>query len=261
MNEVVEIRSIGGVLLWSGAAESLRIALERAMEAGANLREANLRGANLCEADLSGADLRGANLCEADLSGADLREANLREANLSRAKLRWANLSVVDLRWANLSKANLVGANLCGASLYGASLSGADLREANLGGANLRGAKLSWAHLRVANLREADLSSIREDLYAVLAVARAEAPGLLTALRDGRVEGSAYEGPCACLIGTIANLRGEAHDYLSIALRPDSSRPAEVWFLAIAKGDTPATSPVVAITVGWIEDWLREHGG
>ena len=39
---------------------------------GADLRDANLRGANLRDADLSGARLRGA-----DLYGADLRDANL----------------------------------------------------------------------------------------------------------------------------------------------------------------------------------------
>ena len=53
-------------------------------------------------ANLRWADLRGANLSEADLSGADLRWANLREANLSEADLRGA-----DLRWANLSGADL----------------------------------------------------------------------------------------------------------------------------------------------------------
>ena len=52
----------------------------RLEEHGANLREANLR-----EADLWGADLRGANLREANLWGADLRGANLREANLDYA--------------------------------------------------------------------------------------------------------------------------------------------------------------------------------
>ena len=38
----------------------------------ADLCEADLRGANLCRADLRRADLRGADLCEADLRGADL---------------------------------------------------------------------------------------------------------------------------------------------------------------------------------------------
>ncbi|EOX1324977.1 pentapeptide repeat-containing protein [Salmonella enterica] len=49
---------------------------------GANLRDADLRGANLCGANLRGADLRGANLCGANLCGANLRDADLRGANL-----------------------------------------------------------------------------------------------------------------------------------------------------------------------------------
>ena len=79
---------------------------ERANLFGANLSRADLSGANLFEANLSRANLPGANLFEANLSGANLFEANLFEANLSRA-----NLSGADLFEANLSGANLSGAN------------------------------------------------------------------------------------------------------------------------------------------------------
>jgi Pentapeptide repeats (8 copies) len=74
---------------------------------------ADLRGANLSEADLSRrADLRGANLSEADLRGANLGEADLRGANLVRA-----NLARADLRGANLSEAILLKTDLTGADL------------------------------------------------------------------------------------------------------------------------------------------------
>ena len=53
---------------------------------------ANLSGANLIDADLSGANLRGANLRGANLSGANLSDANLRGANLIDANLSDANL-------------------------------------------------------------------------------------------------------------------------------------------------------------------------
>ncbi len=61
-----------------------------------------------------------ADLCNANLYGANLRDANLYGANL---------------RGANLCGANLYGANLCGANLYGANLCDADLCYANLRGA------------------------------------------------------------------------------------------------------------------------------
>ena len=76
----------------------------------ANLRDADLCDANLRNANLRGADLCGANLSDADLSGADLRGANLRSANLCGADLRSANLSDADLSGADLSDADLRGA-------------------------------------------------------------------------------------------------------------------------------------------------------
>jgi hypothetical protein len=63
----------------------------------------------------SGADLRGANLGGADLRGANLRDANLGDANLRGADLRGANLWDANLGGADLRDANLGGANLGGA--------------------------------------------------------------------------------------------------------------------------------------------------
>ena len=124
---------------------------------GADLRGADLSNANLRGADLSDASLRGANLRGADLSDASLRGANLRGADLSNANLRGAGLSEADLSNANLRGADLRGANLRGADLSNANLSNANLRGAGLRGADLRGADLRGADLRGANLRGADL--------------------------------------------------------------------------------------------------------
>ncbi|HAK7449901.1 TPA: pentapeptide repeat-containing protein [Salmonella enterica] len=93
---------------------------------------ADLRGAELFDANLCGADLRGADLCGANLRGAELFDANLCGADLRGADLRGANLCGADLRGADLR-----GANLCGADLRGANLRGANLRGANLCGADL----------------------------------------------------------------------------------------------------------------------------
>ena len=53
----------------------------------ADLRGADLRDANLRDTDLRGADLRGADLRDTDLQGADLRYTDLQDANLRGANL------------------------------------------------------------------------------------------------------------------------------------------------------------------------------
>jgi uncharacterized protein YjbI with pentapeptide repeats len=223
----------------------------------ANLRDANLSGADLSDADLRGANLSGANLSGANLSGADLRGANLRDANLSGADLSGANLRDANLSGADLSGANLSDANLRGANLRGANLSDADLRGANLSDANLRGANLSDADLRGANLRDANLSdanlkSFKADLWATLTMARHEVPALIAALRAGRVDGSQYEGACACLVGTLENAG-------ATGLPHNSSDPAEQWFLMIREGDKPGDDTGGGFASAKALEWALEY--
>lgn len=94
-----------------------------------------------------------------------------------------------------------------------------------------------------ADLTGADLTGFRDDLWAVLSAAPREAQYVLDALRAGKVNGSAYEGDCACLVGTIANAKG-CHYTAVPNLAPDAKRLAEAWFMQIAPGQTPENHPL-----------------
>ena len=109
----------------------VRVALEQATKARANLDGAYLARANLARANLDGANLDGANLAG----------ANLARANLAGAYLAGAYLARAYLAGAYLARANLAGAYLDSADLAGAYLDGATLDGANLDGANLAGGR------------------------------------------------------------------------------------------------------------------------
>jgi hypothetical protein len=232
-------------VLCSFEAVDFRDAILQAVKSNADLRDADLRGANL-----GGANLRGANLSDADLRGADLSDANLRDANLGGANLGGANLGGADLSDANLRDANLGGANLGDANLRDADLRGANLRDADL-----RGANLGDANLRDADLRGANLSQFKTDLLDILIRAPKEIPALRQSILDGKIDGTVYEGACACLVGTIANARGCNYGELGNGIVPNGSRPAEKWFWNIRRGDTPETSQICAITLEWIDEY------
>ena len=61
-----------------------------------------LIGANLREANFSGASFKRARLATADLGGANLREANFREADLIRTDFRGAEVADAFFGQANL---------------------------------------------------------------------------------------------------------------------------------------------------------------
>ncbi|HID25343.1 MAG TPA: pentapeptide repeat-containing protein [Thermoplasmata archaeon] len=110
---------------------------------GSNLKNADLREANLQHADFSNADLTMANL-----QGVNLENATLQRANLTKAKLNNANLSNADLSTANLEETNLTDSDLCGAGLA----------NTNLHKANLTGVEFFTTDLRDADLSNADLT-------------------------------------------------------------------------------------------------------
>jgi len=122
-----------------------------------DLRESDLRGANLSGSQLGGVTLHGSNLDKVDATGANLNHSNLREAHLAGASLTDADLEGASLSRVNLEGARLNKANLKGADLSGANLRGADLWEANLMGCNLKDADLRGADLSQCMLEEAIL--------------------------------------------------------------------------------------------------------
>ena len=186
---------------------------------GAAIVWARRKGLGLSGANLLGADLRGA-----DLRGADLRGSTLRGADLRRTDLREAVLSGVDLRNADLREAILGDAILNGADLRGADLSGTVLR------------------------------AIKADLWMTLASAQGEVAGLIAALREGRINGATYDGSCACLVGTLANVRG-------VPVRTvdrGAGRFAEQWFAMIRPGDRPGAGSGGGFAARMALDWTLE---
>ena len=102
-------------------------------------------------------ELRESNLRHANLSGIELWGANLWKVNLRHAQLWQAKLAGASLGRANLSDASLWQADLEGAYLWKANLEGANLEQANLAQANLEGSNLKGANLLHTNLINTDL--------------------------------------------------------------------------------------------------------
>ena len=223
-------------VIYQDDAETMRRTVSNALQSGADLSDANLRRANLSDADLSDANLRRANLSDANLSGADLRRANLSDANLRRA--------------------NLSGADLSGANLSGADLSDANLRRANLSDANLRRANLSGA-----DLSDANLTPIKIDFFVVLLHGLPEIAFLKQNIIDGNIDGSTYDGECACLSGTLYNgatLHNGVQETVvkqKIISCRDAGRPIEVFFAGIHPGDTPENSQFSKLALEWLEEF------
>jgi uncharacterized protein YjbI with pentapeptide repeats len=134
-----------------------------------DLRQVNLVGIELPNAQFSKIDLSGANLQDAFLKNVNLSKADLTAVNFLGAKLFFANLNDADLT-ANLNTnnewayVNLTCSYLVDTTFVKAKLSGADFHNAVIDGANFTDAKLeninnfSTARLNNTNFTGARLS-------------------------------------------------------------------------------------------------------
>lgn len=126
----------------------------------AKLSNSRLAGANLSSARLIGADLHQALLENASLTGADLGEAKLAQSNLHGARLGQVKALGTDFSFADLTQSSGQGADFSGANMSNANLQEADFSSTKLVGTNLRDAQLQNAKLRNSNLSTADLRGV-----------------------------------------------------------------------------------------------------
>jgi hypothetical protein len=101
------------------------------------------------------ANLYGAKLDFADLSGANLCGANLNATNLHRARLSNAYLTGAELCGANLYGADLTRSVLSGATFYDANITRAKLDGADLSDVNFEGARMEVGKTIIQLLRRA----------------------------------------------------------------------------------------------------------
>ena len=140
----------------------------------------------------------------------------------------------------NTVKKTLEEAVKSGANLSRADLSGADLSGADLFGANLFGADLS----RAKNIPQSYINICSRDMLFIFEHLKAELPFLREKLIKGEVDGTQYEGECACLIGTLANADGGVDKVCKMIPYYEKGlhNMGEQWFYNIKKGDTPETN-------------------
>ncbi len=143
------------------------------------------------------------------------------------------------------------------ADLRYAGLRDANLRGADLYGANLRGADLYGANLRSTNLYKLPVDFINQcsrDILFILMSLKSEMPHLKKMLIEGKVDGSQYEGDCACLVGTLAH--GNKVDKVCESIpfyQKGTHNMGETWFLNIREGDTPESNEFSAHVLKLIE--------
>src|SRR4051812_35179791 len=111
--------------------------------------------------------------------------------------------------------------------------------------------------VRFTTIRQGNLRDVKADFFVYLDDAQDEIPFLREALITGRIDGSTYEGACACLVGTIAKARGCRIGDMDPD--PDPDRLAEEFFMAIDPGDTPDNSPVALLVLYWLDEYAERR--
>ena len=85
-------------------------------------------------------------------------------------------------------------------------------------------------------------SKTKADLFYILDHSPDEAEGLKSALIEGWIEGSLYEGP-----------------FEIYGIKPHHLSPVEQFFLNIKKSDTPENNGESKLAVEWIDEWLAKN--
>jgi hypothetical protein len=112
-----------------------------------------------------------------------------------------------------------------------------------------------------ADLTGADLTGAKNDMFLVLLHAISEIPFLKKSIIEGKIDGSTYDGACACLSGTLVNScnlkknNTKSAVLQSIMSVRNASRPIEKFFTAIKPGDMPENNAASKMALQWVNEF------
>lgn len=130
--------------------------LRQAFLVGAQLENTRLDGANLQEAQLQLADLESSQLRMATLTGAQLQGANLLFADLKYAKVNGADLGPFEFKTSGGETSYVKKTDLSHAEFQRANLSYSSFKKADLTYAKLQGASVTNSSMSATQLYEAE---------------------------------------------------------------------------------------------------------
>ena len=144
---------------------------------------------------------------------------------------------------------------------YEGDLKESDLKGKNLWMACIRGMKFSLDDETTPHPDWITLCKVDFMNTVNLFRTNGEVQFLRQAIVEGRIDGTAYEGDCACLVGTLANARGK--DYFDLCFdvgyRKSGYNPAEIWFWHIKEGDTPENNSFAKTALEWCDEMLAQE--
>ena len=121
----------------------------------------DLKGADLRDIDLSGANLSHAALHNADFQGTNLCEASLLHSDAPGARFVGADLTGLETGAANLAGAEFDSSDVRGANLSLTNLSRATFRYSDFSGANLQDSDLSFAVMKSTQFIRTNFTGVR----------------------------------------------------------------------------------------------------
>ena len=230
---------------------------------GYKLAHTNQAGRDLSELELRGADLRLADLTEATMVGNDLTGGDARESVLRRATLRDVVATDVIATGADLSEAVLEGGTFRGAILRWADFRRATVRDVDLAETDLREADFRGARLLDSSLAGAQLAGSRWDRAVVVGVPEPrpaelgdavvpghEPPDVVVAPPSGGASGIAYSPDgaiLACAYGTLVLLMESSGRLLRVL----HGHPGRVRAVAFADARTLFSASVDGTVLVW----------
>ena len=119
-------------------------------------------------------------------------------------------------------------------------------------GAYLKGAK---------NIPQSYINICSRDMLFIFQALKKELPYLREKIVKGQVDGTQYEGECACLIGTLANSDGGVDKVCNTIPYYEKGlhNPAEQWFWQIKIGDTPKNNFFAEHALALIDEVLGKN--
>ena len=233
-----------------------------------NLSNINFNNSKFNQSEFNGSEFNQSEFNQSEFNRSEFNGSEFNQSEFNRSKFNDSNFNQSEFNGSEFNGSEFNRSKFNQSKFNQSEFNQSEFNRSEFNRSKFNQSKFNQSNFNQSEFNDSELDDItfnslknlittertKIDFFGRMLILKNEVKYLKEKLISGEIDGTSYDGYCACFIGTCANNKKIKYNEIT-GIKLDAYSPTEIWFFQIKKGDNPENSKFAKLTLDWIEEF------